>query len=165
MVDVGLGDGGGDDLRPDAKAGEGLVHAADLGEAQVDVVAAFLEFLFQLDGAGAADGVGGGADVVGDRVHGSRAWAVLVVVRLAAEGVFVFFGRHALVVEAVDAVVVAVEGAAMADPDDVPFVAVGEDAGALWGFEGPVYEALGGGRYTLHDLFDAEIPVGIALDD
>lgn len=165
VLDVGFCDGAGDDLRPDAQASEILSIPANLRESQVDVIAAFAEFFFQFDGAGVANGVGRGADGVAEGIDGSCARYALLVRRLAGEGVLVVIGRDGAVVDAGDAVILVVPGAAVADPDDVPFVAVGEDAGAGWAVERPVYETLGGGGYALHDLFDAQIPVGIALHD
>lgn len=81
----------------------------------------------------AADGVSGGADGMVEGEYGSSAWSVLL-----GEGVFVVLGLHGPVVEAVYAVIVVVPGAAEAEPDDVPFVAVAKDAWACWGIEWPV---------------------------
>ena len=155
MVDVGFCDGTRDDLGPDAEAGHILEVLADTRESEVDVLAPLAEGLFQFNGAGVADGVGGGADAVADGEDGSGAGDALFVGRFAAEGVLVVVGRDGAVVDAGDTVVAVVPRAAVADPDDVPFVAVGEDAGAGWAVEGPVYQALGGGGYALHNLFDA----------
>ena len=155
MFDVGFCDGAGDDLRPDAQASHILIILADTRESQVDVVASFAECLFQFDGAGLSDGVGGGADAVADGEDGSRAWYALLVCRFAGEAVLVVVGRDGAVVDAGDAVVSVVPRAAVANPDDVPSVTVGEDTGAGWAVEGPIHQALGRGGYSLHDLFDA----------
>ena len=165
VFDVGFCDGTGDDLRPDAQASHILVILADTREPQVDVVASFAECLFQFDGAGVSDGVGCGADAVAEGEDGSRAWYALLVRRFAGEAVLVVVGRDGAVVDAGDAVVSVVPSAAVANPDNVPFVTVGEDAGAGWAVEGPIYQALGGGGHSLHNLFDAQIPVGVALHD
>ena len=165
VFDVGFCDGAGDDLRPDTQASHILVILAGTRESQVDVVASFAEFLFQFDSAGVGDGVGGGADAVADREDRSRAWYALFVRRFTGEAILVVVGRDSAVVDAGDAVVSVVPRAAVANPDNVPFVTVGKDARPGWAVEGPVYQALGGGGYALHDLFDAQIPVGVALHD
>ena len=70
--------------------------------------------------------------------YGSSALFVLLGARLVGEGVFVVLWWYGAVIEAVYAVVFVVPGAAVAEPDDVPFVAVGKDSWACWGVEGEV---------------------------
>ena len=63
---------------------------------------------------------------------------MLLGTRLVGEGVFVVLWWYGAIVEAVYAVVFVVPGAAVAEPDDVPFVAVRKDSGACLGVEGEV---------------------------
>lgn len=66
-----------------------------------------------------------------EREDGSSASSVLFVSRLVGEGVFVVLRWHGAIVKAVYAVVFAVPGTTVAEPDDDPVVTIGEDAGRV----------------------------------
>lgn len=69
MLDVSFCNSSSDELRPNAEASHILILTADACNSEIDVVAAFSEFLLQLHGAGIADSVSRRADGVAEWEH------------------------------------------------------------------------------------------------
>ena len=123
---------------------------------------------FQLARALVADGVGGGADGFVELETAAGAGGAVAVGGPTAEGPFVFGVGGGGVGEGVDAAVAIGGGTAVANPQEVPAVAVGgeffgEVAGLVGGIERPVCDGFGAVAHANHGVSDAHIPVDVAF--
>lgn len=137
---------------------------------EVDGGICLAEMFFELSCASVGDGVGGCADGAAHLEDDARAGGAVAFGGTAAEGPFVLGVRGGGVGEGVDAAVAVSGAAAVADPEEVPAVAVGgeffgEVAGVVGGVEGPVCNGFGAVADADHGVADAEVPVDVAFHD
>ena len=123
---------------------------------------------FEFARALVADGVGGCADGFAHLENDTGAWGAVAFGGAAAEGPFVFGVGGGGVGEGVDAAVAIVGGATVADPHEVPAVAVGGDffgkvAGVVGVIEGPVSYGFDAVADADHGVFEAHVPVDVAF--
>ena len=155
-------------LRPHAQTREIRIVLTVRPDLEIDGGVCLAEMFFELVCAPVADGVGGCADGFAHLEYDARAGGAVAFGGAAAEGPFVFGVGGGDVGEGVDAAVAVVGGAAMADPHEVPAIAVGGDffgevAGVVGGIEGPVGYGFDAVADADHGVFEAHVPVDVAF--
>ena len=135
---------------------------------QIDGAVRLAEMFFEFARAAVGDGVGGCADGAAHLEDDSCAGGAVARGGTPAEGPLVVGVWGGGVGEGVDAAVAVGGAAAVADPEEVPAVAVGgeffgEVAGVGRGVEGPVGDGFGAVADTDHGVADAEVPVDVAF--
>ena len=157
-----------DELRPHTQTRHIRLLAAQIRQLQIQILLCVLEVSRQLSRALLADCIPRRAHRLAELKHAPRPRRVLLVLQRACEPELLVFRRGGGVVPGVGADVAVAVGAAVADPEDVPGVAVGVGVGGegvVGGCEGPIDEGADAGREGGKAGADAEVPVGVRFED